>query len=297
MRFDLHTLRLFVSTVDAANIAAAARKHAIAASAVSKRITDMEAGLGTALLYRRPRGVEPTPAGTALALHARKLLALLDRMESELSEFADGAKGHVRIAANTSAVTQFLPDEMAAFMRDNPDVRVELIEDRSEALLQMVRDGLADVAIFSGTIEAGDLVVLPYRADVLTVITPPGHVLADREEVSFIETLAFDHVGLQHGTSLLTQLQAEADDLDRELRLRVQVASFDGLRRMVAAGLGIGILPDGAVRPYLDGSLIAVPLSDPWAGRRLNLAVRDAAALTKTAKAMVTHLTSDRNGA
>ncbi len=98
-----------MSSVDHGSIAGAAAANAIAASAVSRRISELELHLGTTLLFRETKGVVPTTAGETLARHTRDLLRLLGRMEAEMSEYADGARGHVRIVANSSAIIQFLP--------------------------------------------------------------------------------------------------------------------------------------------------------------------------------------------
>ncbi len=281
IQFDLTTLKLFLSTVEQGSIAAAAAANAIAPSAVSRRISELEQRLGTALLYRGSKGVEPTPAGEALARHSENLVRLMARMEAEMSEYAGGARGHVRLVANTSAITQFLPEDLAAFKAQYPDVRIALREETSERAVQDVREGLADIALFSEAVSSQDLEVFPYRQDRLVVIAPVGHPLAARSKIDFDETLAYPHVGLQPGSSLLAHLIAKAEEQERSISFAVQVTSFDGVRRMVESGLGIAVLPDGSVQPYQAGDQLAViPLTDGWARRTLFAGVREEAALS-----------------
>ena len=102
------------------SIGRAAEREFIAASAVSKRLSDLEATLETPLLYRHTRGVDLTPAGESLLHHARSVLFSLEKMQAELSEYADGVRGHVRIHANISAIVQFLPEDLGAFTREHP---------------------------------------------------------------------------------------------------------------------------------------------------------------------------------
>lgn len=290
MRYDLTTLRLFVTAVQDGSIAAAAERHHLAASAVSRRLSDMEHHVGAPLLYRSRSGVTTTPAGAALCRHARNLLRLADRMEAELSEYGSGVRGHVRVAVNTSAVTQFLPDELAAFHRAHPDIRVDLTESVSTEIVRDVADGHADIGLFSEVVSPGTLQVFPYRTDRLMALMPTSHPLAGDDAVAFAETLDFPHVGLQAGSSLKAQLATAAEDLGRVIDFRVSVASFDGLRRMVEADLGIGVLPEGAVRPYLTDRLTARPLSDAWARRRLLLGVREEKSLPTAARRLLWHL-------
>lgn len=253
----------------------------------------LELHLGTALLFRERKGVVPTTAGETLVRYTRDLLRLLDRMEAEMSEYADGARGHVRIVANSSAIIQFLPGDLSNFKSAYPDVRVALSEQTSEVAVQEVSKGLADIAIFSAAVSSGGLEVLPYRQDRLVVIAPPEHPLAGRNDVRFEETLAYEQVGLQPGSSLLGQLEAHAAQLERTISFAVQVTSFDGVRRMVESGLGIAVLPEGAVVPGAgEHGLSVIALSDSWAKRSLMVGVREAQALSVVARNMLANLTT-----
>lgn len=285
-------MKLFLGTVDQGTIAGAAAENAIAPSAVSRRLAELEAHLGTTLLLRERRGVTPTGAGKTLARHARNVFRLLDRMEAEMSEFSDGARGHVRVVANTSAITQFLPGDLSAFKTMYPDVRIALGELTSELAVQDVSKGLADIAVFSEAVSPADLEVFPYRQDRLVVIAPPGHPLAEEKNIRFEETLEYQHVGLQPGSSLLAQLETCAAQLGHSISFAVQVTSFDGVRRMVESGLGIAVLPDGAVVPTVnDARLHIIPLSDSWAKRNLLIGVREVAALPVAARNLLSNLT------
>ncbi|MGB7757714.1 MAG: LysR family transcriptional regulator, partial [Salinisphaera sp.] len=119
-RIDLLTLRLFIAIADTGRLTAAAEREHMALAAVSKRISDLEGALDATLLYRRPRGVELTPAGDALLHHARSVLESMERLTADLSEYSAGVRGHVRMHANTSAIIEFLPEDLAAFTRAHP---------------------------------------------------------------------------------------------------------------------------------------------------------------------------------
>lgn len=107
--FDPVTLRLFVAVCEERNIARAAAREALVASAVSKRIAAAEAAVGTPLLVRGRRGIAPTAAGEALLRQAREILGQLERLEAELSSFASGVQGSVRVMASVSALASALP--------------------------------------------------------------------------------------------------------------------------------------------------------------------------------------------
>lgn len=293
-RFDLVTLELFVAVATTKSIAQAATSENIAASAISKRISDFEAQVGTPLFYRQQKGVELTPAGEEMLRHAKDLQRLLDRIDDHMSDFAQGLRGTVRIAANTSAITQFLPEDLALFVEDHPDMRIDLTELTSEEIVAAVRDGIADIGIFSGMIPDPELDIYTYRRDTLMVLTPKGHPLGTDGPVAFSEFSTHDLVGLQKGSSLQAFIERKAAEEELELRTRVEVLSFDGVRRMVEAGLGIAILPLGAVEPYLTASnLKMAPVAESWAQRTLKVAVRDKSVVARPIQSLMAHLTSE----
>ena len=285
---DFVSLRLFAIVVEQGNIAQASRINGIAASAISKRISDLEDQIGVPLIHRLRDGVEPTAAGQALYKHVQGINLAVEHLQAELSEFTKGERGRVRLWANTSAVNQFLPEDLKTYVDHRPDVRIELREDTSARIVEAVKDGFADIGVFSGHIGETDLEHRIYRRDTLMVIAPYGHTLDGNEKVSLRDIAHFDHVGLQSGSSLQARILEAARQANLEIHMRVQVFGFDGIRRMVEAGLGIAILPQGAVLPYLDSrNLIAMTLDEPWAIRTLFVGFRDYRALPLTARFLV----------
>ncbi|MEH3118857.1 MAG: LysR substrate-binding domain-containing protein [Methylorubrum populi] len=294
MQFDFVSLRLFAAVVEHRNIAQASRLNNIAASAVSKRISDLEARIGAPLLHRLREGVEPTAAGQALYRHAKRMVRASDDFEAELSEYAIGERGRVRLWANTSAVTQFLPEDLAVYARRFPEVRIELREDTSRRIVDAVREGVAEIGIVSDHLSAVDLPTRTYRRDTLMLVVPAGHPVADRKTISFAEASVFDQVGLQEGSSLQARIVEEGSRLGVAVRTRVEVFGFDSIRRMVEAGLGVSILPEGAVTPYLSSLRIAaLELTDAWADRSLMVVSREETALSRPARQLVECLCPD----
>jgi DNA-binding transcriptional LysR family regulator len=112
---DITTLSLFVRIAETKSITKAAEASFLALAAASRRISELERQFNVQLLYRTARGVELTPSGSALLFHARQILNQVDEMQIELSDYAKGIKGLLRIQANTSAMAQFLPDDLASF--------------------------------------------------------------------------------------------------------------------------------------------------------------------------------------
>ncbi|PMR77514.1 LysR substrate-binding domain-containing protein [Billgrantia endophytica] len=292
-RFDFVTLKLFVSIADEGRLTAAAEREHMALAAVSKRISDLESLVGTALLYRRPRGVELTPAGHAFLHHARRILENIDQLQAELSEYGEGVKGHVRIHSNTSAIIAFLPQDLSTFSREYPQIKIDLQERVSSEVIAAARDGLTDVGIFAGHVPCESLQLLPYRSDRLVLMTPRDHPLAERESLYLHEATNFDFIGLQQDASLQALLHEQAGRAGKTLRMRIQVRSFDAICRMIHHGMGVGVLPEKTIyRDLRDLQLCSIPLSDEWARRELVIGVRQYDELSVIARHLVDHLTS-----
>lgn len=291
-RLDLVSLSLFSLVVRTGSISKGAELAHLAVGAASKRIADLESAMGTELFERHSRGITLTAAGEALQRHALRILNDVDLMTADLSDYAAGVVGVVRLWANTSATTQFLPSDIAAFAATNPDIRIELEEQNSEQIALAVVDGKADFGIMADQTPTLGLQTTLYRRDHLVLVVPDGHPLARRKSVSFEDALEFDFVGLTRNTSLAKRVESATGGSGVRLKLRIQVRSFDAMCRMVAAGLGIGVLPDAAVQPHLRSmGLRRIGLSEDWACRDLLICARDLGALPKPARLLVNHLT------
>jgi DNA-binding transcriptional LysR family regulator len=291
MRFDLTDLKLFCEVADAGSITAGAERSALALAAASTRIRGMEEALGAPVLIRSRQGVTPTEAGRTLLRHARTLLAQSARLKEDLSAFAGGLSGEVRLLANTNALTEFLPEALSAFLAGHPQVSVDLEEKLSDEIVGLVAEGAADVGIVAGTVDVGALTTYPFRSDRFVVVTAAGHPLAEYERVTFGQVLDYDFVGLDRTSSLQRFLAGKAAREGRPLRLRVQLRSFDAVCRLVECGVGVGVVPQTtAARAVKTMALAVTDLADDWALRELTIVVRAGGELRPYAKALVESL-------
>lgn len=292
-RIDLVSLSLFNLVARTGSISQGAALGMLAVGAASKRIADLEVAFGVPLLERHSRGVKLTPAGQALHRHVQRILGDVDQMSADLSDHAKGLMGVVRLWANTSAITQFLPGDLADFTRQQPGIRIELNEADSSEVVLAILDGRADVGIFADRTPALGLQTLPYRRDRLVLVVPAGHPLAKRKKVIFAEAVDYDFVSLTQSTSLAQRLAIESGQLGKPLRIRIQVRSFDAMCQMVAAGLGIAVLPVAAAQPLVQAlGLRKIELTDAWVHRELLLGARDLAALARPVRSLLDHFVS-----
>ncbi len=288
MHFDLTDLRLFVHAADEGSLTRAAARQHLSLAAASARIKALEAQSGLPLLYREARGVRLAPPGEAFLHHARGVLRQVDQLRADLQEYGGGLRGHVRVFANTTAVTDFLPDILPAFLAAHPRVNVDLQEKPNAEIARGVLDGRADVGIVAGAVDTLGLQAIHFSTDRLVLACAAAHPFAALPHIAFADTLSEDHVGLQAGSTLQTFLAQVTERLGQPLKLRIQLSSFDAMCRMIGAGVGVGIVPESAARRHQAASNLAlVELADAWSVRERYVLVRDRDRLPGYADALV----------
>ncbi len=291
MRFDLPDLSLFRHVVEAGSITHGAERAHLALAAASTRIRNMEEALGIALLIRGRAGVTPTQAGRTLLQHARTILRQAERLHDDLGAHGGGLAGQVRILSNTNALTEFLPEALSSFLAAHPNVSVDLEERLSDEIVGLIAEGVADLGIVAGTVDAGALETYPFRRDRFVLVVARENALAKRAKIGFAELLDHDFVGLDRASALQRFLASKAVRIGRPLRLRVQLRSFDAVCRLVECKVGIGIVPETTAHRVAKTMAIAVvPLTDSWAVRELTICSRSMDELPLYARQLVEHL-------
>jgi DNA-binding transcriptional LysR family regulator len=288
MDFDLTDLRLFVRTADEGNMTRAAERQHLSLAAASARIKALEAQSGLSLLYREARGVRLTPPGEAFLFHARGVLRQAEQLRTDLQEYGGGLRGHLRVFANTTAVTDFLPEILPGFLADNPKINIDLQEKPNPEIARGVLDGRADIGIVAGQVDTLGLEAIHFSTDRLVLATASNHRFARRKKIAFAETLDEDAVGMQPGSTLQTFLAQVVERLGKPLKLRIQLSSFDAMCRMIGAGVGVGIVPESAARRNQEAMGIAlVELLEPWSVRERYILVRKREALPPYAESLI----------
>lgn len=285
------SLQHFVAVCEEGNIARAAARESLVASALSKRIAALEADIGVSLLVRRRRGVEPTPAGQALLARAREVLGGLERLRVELGGFGQGVQGSVRVLASPSVLAEHLPVDIATFVDQSPGIRISLDERMSPDIVRGVREGTADLGVLWNMIDLTGLDVRGYRCDRLCVAMSPGHALARRPSLRYSDTLEHASINVSPGGQMDQLLRRQAALLGRLPSHRMQVSTLDAACRIVGAGLGLAIVPMEATAPHAGaGRLSLVPLAEPWALRQFVIVTRQAPLVSNAARELAERL-------
>ena len=202
MHFDLVDLRLMIRVAEANSLTRGAEAVYMSVPTASTRIKNIEDSIGIKLFYRTSQGVTLTLPGQAFVHHARLVLGQLEHLSGDLQEYAKGIKGHLRVLANTTALGEFLPPVLRAYLLAHPDVNIDLRERLSGDIVRAVSDGQTDIGIVAGTVRTENLEVIPYRRDRLVLVVPRDHPMAALPSVAFVDTLELEHIGLHESSAI-----------------------------------------------------------------------------------------------
>lgn len=289
--YDLVSLRLLLSAIEEGNLARVAARENISLSAVSRRISDLEGRIGVKLLHRHDRGVSATDAAQANLVRLRSLFNLMDQLVEGFRAIRDGDRGVVRCRAHLTAITGALPGAVSAFMVKHEGIDVIVDEASSTDIVHAVQLGDCDLGFVSGTVDTDGLDVFPWMTDQLVVVMPTGHPLQSRKALRFGDLLDHPFIGLAAGSALLTLFRGQAAALGRTLMEQARVSTFDGVTKMVAAGVGVSILPAAATaREGGPGGLVVRPLDESWAARPLVICIRDREQLPAASRLFLDYL-------
>jgi len=291
MRFDLVDLQLFIAVCETRSITHGAQRLHLALASASARIKGLEQALGVVLLVRGRRGVELTPAGESLLDHARIVIHHVEALRGDLQAFSRGVKATVRFLANTSGLSEYLPKALAAFLGQHPHISVDVEERESGDIAHAILTGSADLGLAAEHALPDLIERIPFSEDRLVLIAARADELAGRRQIDFSEAVERDFVGLITTSALHAHVAGHAARLGARLRFRARMNNFDAIGEMVAAGIGIAVMPEVAARRCARAMKIGVVrIRDPWANRRLAICARSFKSLPRPAKLLVDHL-------
>ncbi len=291
MRFDLVDLQLFIAVADSRSITRGADRAHLALASASARIKGLEDALGVALFKRVRRGVELTAAGESLLDHARIVMHQVEAMRGDLASFASGIRASVHMLANTSGLSEHLPKALAVFLREHPDIDVDVEERESTDIASAIASGSAELGFAAEHALPDNVERFAFGEDRLALVTARRGKLAGRRQIDFLEVAGHDFVGLTNATALQVHISKHAARLGMRLHFRARLRDFDAICRMVAADVGIAVMPETAAKRCARSMPIAtVKIRDAWADRKLVICARSFTSLPRPAKLLVEHL-------
>lgn len=272
---DIKQLTYFVAVFEHANLSHAASHLAVAQSALSHHIGNLEAELGTLLFVRKPRGMEPTAAGQRLFSHARHILASIRIAEQDMLRDSEDIAGEFAIGLPYSVMKGISVPLMRKVLADFPKVRLSIVEGLSGSTHAALVASEVDLALFYNPQRDQRVTVEPVLEEEVLCVGRVSVISDSTEPVTFAELAELPVLLLRHGASaralidrpgLLNRLEANAP---------LQLNSISGITNGMLAGLGCTIAPQVFVREHLDsGALHARSIIEPKLTRQLYLGYR-----------------------
>lgn len=289
--FDSVTARLILLLAETGSIGRAAEREGIASSAVSRRVSDLEARLGVVLFDRSAQGVRLTSAGEAYAEGCRAVLRAIADLDAVMADFGNGQRGALRLACTSSALTGRLPELLARYVERHPGIRLDIQEMGAARALLALEEGRADLAIVSDNYDFTRFEIRAFEDERVWVLAPPDHPLAPRLDprtpIAFADLVKHPIVGIHHTGSLDRLLADAARAGNGKLSETLRVESFPALVRMVEAGFGIGFLRSTSLHLLAGTDLVCAPVAEPWAMRQLLVARRKSSPLSAAMKSFL----------
>jgi DNA-binding transcriptional LysR family regulator len=249
---DLREVRAFVAVVDSGSFLAAAARLGLSQPAISLQVRRMEAQLGTALLVRDRGGCRPTAAGARLLPHARRLLEAGDRARHALD------RERLSLGASTNIGVYHLPGVLAGWDEPEMVARIDLRIAPHAPLLEALSDGGIDVALTEWWDGRAGYDARPWHREPVVAIVPPAHPLAGASSVSIERLLAEPLVGGEPGTGTATLLRETFGERVALPPPRHVFGSTEGVKRAVAAGLGVSLVLASSCRDEAERGTLRV---------------------------------------
>jgi LysR family transcriptional regulator, transcription activator of glutamate synthase operon len=272
---ELRQLRYLVSLAEERHFTRAAEREHIAQPALSQQIKRLEQELGLALVERTTRRVSLTEAGSLLAARARRILVDVDAAAAEMQSLAGVQTGHVTVGAMHTMGPVDISLALAIFHQRHPRVELTVREQASEELAEMLRIDELDLAFLSVTerVERHGLGLTQLVSEELVVVLPTDHPLARRRRIRMAELSHESFISYRPGARLRELLVAAAGHVGFEPRITLESNESQRIRRLVARGLGVALLPrSDAESPGAQTTVAA--LTEPALKRDITLAWR-----------------------
>jgi len=284
MNFDLADLRAFVAVAELNSFRAAAESIHLSQPALSRRIDKLESALGVRLLERTTRSVSLTAVGRDFSHKARHLLDELENSLLSMQGVAAAQLGEVVIACVPSAVYYFLPKVLRTFHEQYPRIRIRIIDDSANGVLESVSRGEADFGINIIGTQEPEIAFQVILKEPFVVACHRDHPLAVRQQVTWVELAKYDFmtVDKSSGNRLLVDLALANSNVRPSWCFEAKHVST--LLGLVEAGLGVAVVPRLSMPQGEHPTLAKVTLVEPTIDRNVGLIRRQGRELSPSAR-------------
>lgn len=285
---ELHQLRYFCAVADTGTFSRAAEQSHVSQPSLSQQILKLEDELGARLFDRLGRTVRLTDVGKAFLPRARAVLRELEAARGDAVERKEALGGLVTVGVIPTVAPYFLPPCLTAFSRKFPQVQLTVVEEITPVLLERLRASSIDVAILALPVRGNEFESVPLLRERLFAALPPKHKLASRRTLALKDLHAEPFLLLRDGHCFRDTAVAACDRARLHPRIVFESGQFSSLLSMVAAGMGVSIVPEMAVSK--GARCRYVRIEDEQAFRTIGAVILRGRSLTRAHHGFLEHL-------
>ena len=287
INWTIREIEVFLALAETLSFRRTAEQVHLSQPAVSGVVARLEAAFGAALFERSTRAVRLTDAGAALLLHARGLQAQAGAAAAAVRDVVELRQGRVRVAALPSLAATVVPPVFARFAAQHPGVRLDLLDTLSVASFELVRSGEVDFALTAENPAYADLSCVALASDPFVLMLSAAHPLArGRAALGWRQVADLAHISMPAPTSVRQYVDAALLGLGLRFEPRYEVEHLASINAMVAAGLGVAVLPALAARVARGPDVVQRRLVEPEVRRPIGLVTLQGRRLSTAAQAL-----------
>lgn len=296
INLEIGELQAFIAVAEQSSFKAAADGLFISQPALSRRIEKLESSLKVRLFERTTRRVSLTDAGRQFLVHAEAVINQLQQAVEGMSRSSEQRKEHVTVACVASVANQLLPDVLKDFAQRHPEVFVRVIDESAPEVLECVVSGTADFGInFIGGQEA-DIDFRTINTERYVLIVPQDHPLAGEAAVTWGALAGERLVSVSQSSTNRMLIDHALSRAEIRPTIQYEINHTIGAIGLVAAGLGVAILPGLLNDQGANRGLVSIPLTEPVITRTLGLITRKGSRLHPEAQALADLLEAALSG-
>ena len=269
---ELWQLEVFTAVAEEKSFSRAGQRIGRTQPAISSAIKLLEGELGEPLFDRRGRTVRLTGAGELLTEYAKRLLSLRDEAVLAVGELRGLSRGTLRLGANETTCLYLLPEVLSAFTQAYPKVQVDIHRAITRSITERVIEGKLDFGIVTLPIKNSRLEAITIHRDEMALIVGPGHAISTRRSVKMNDLEDEPFILHKIGTTTRERLVKHFNDGGVKIKVTMELASIETIKRFVSIGMGISIVPRLCIAKEIEeGSLKALSIRDARFQRKLGL--------------------------
>lgn len=269
---NLRDMQYIAAVAEEHSFSKAAERCFVSQPALSTQVRKLEEYLGVTLFERGGREILVTEVGAAIIAHARRIIRESEQMLATARAAGASASQSVSIGAFPTLAPYLFPRLVAPLVQARPELRLELVEDKTAELLARIQDGRLDLALLALPVPVEGLEIHSLFSEEFLVCMPVGHPLAGRDAIHYEDLAGEDLLLLSEGHCMRDQALSVCAMQGLNFRRDYAATSLETLRQMVVAGAGITLMPRLAIRAdSIDAGLVYRPLAPAAPARTIAL--------------------------